>query len=685
MPGPGNKRKAKAPAKAKAGGGNTKEETQSATTSGAKSHTNTSPTKCLTLEEDEVTRCGHTATEGYPKPDRCKVHHGQYRTLYKKYKDASKVVDDVKNGAELPTKEHIGRYTDWHASLEKARWVLDDGHRRRLKLLEREMVRAVDVLDALQRRAYGLYQPGSALHATNNGTLSEAEVELEKQSKQTTEELMESARNPRAFRDSTLRIPKTNDLPEPISPGVGDEDLIDMSLRDQKERIIKVLEMLIDFESFLNISQGESNARPESEHEKSMLEKQFFIYQQFARRIIFHEPTLFMKSLGKVSFKDLILSDDFSMEDLTKFLDLFLRPMEFPLKWFKDAVLDALAISRHGTAANIGSVEDRFPLLGGWVFNRSHTARMPNEAWWLLLKVLQPPADVENRFVRLCNNFEDLVGFLSFAALGLVPNPTFCQTPSHFDADDPGLSRKPLSQSGIIVADMVSIDRPPHMRGPVPSTRRPTQRGCIVWAEVEARAYMFGAVRHERHEFVEAFLRELRARPDLFQVVLRSDTDPARKVEMFGSGPSNNEALPAMRARNFEAPFSRSPPSPPSTGWTWQVALSVMDVLYGTQKPMGLEGYLTALERQSKGWFFRFKTFPVTYFLILDTVPYRDQSVLARNVAWAALRAGGYADGEYTLRKYAVASDKLFARCARERLGWMPEELWETTKLQDQI
>ena len=33
--------------------------------------------------------------------------------------------------------------------------------------------------------------------------------------------------------------------------------------------------------------------------------------------------------------------------------------------------------------------------------------------------------------------------------------------------------------------------------------------------------------------------------------------------------------------------------------------------------------------------------------------------MLARNVSWAALRARGYAEGEYTLRKYAVYGQML--------------------------
>jgi len=107
------KRKAKATANTKARG-NTNENDPQATSPGP---------QCLTLMEDEITRCGQVATDGYPKPERCEAHNAQYRTLYKKYKDASTVVDNVKGGAELPAKERISRYTDWHTALEKARWV----------------------------------------------------------------------------------------------------------------------------------------------------------------------------------------------------------------------------------------------------------------------------------------------------------------------------------------------------------------------------------------------------------------------------------------------------------------------------------------------------------------------------------------------------------------------------------
>ncbi|KAG8220649.1 hypothetical protein J3R82DRAFT_2917 [Butyriboletus roseoflavus] len=238
-------------------------------------HADTYPVQCLTLEGDDITRCGQIATEGHPNPERCKVHHGQYYVLYNKYKDASKVVDDIKGGAELPTKEQIGRYTDWHAALEKARWVrtyleairvektgrdihlkrfflkVDDGHKRRLKLLEREMARAVDVLDTLQKRTYELYQHNGILHATNNQALSTAEVHMKKLSKRTTEEVLESIYNPDAYHDSTLPIPRKKAPTLLHTPAVGDKDLIDMSLLAQKEYMLMILKPLNGFESFL--------------------------------------------------------------------------------------------------------------------------------------------------------------------------------------------------------------------------------------------------------------------------------------------------------------------------------------------------------------------------------------------------------------------------------------------------
>jgi hypothetical protein len=117
----------------------------------------------------------------------------------------------------------------------------------------------------------------------------------------------------------------------------------------------------------------------------------------------------------------------------------------------------------------------------------------------------------------------------------MIPPPKFCWS------EDPSLDcvtyRNHLTLSGIVVTDMVSPTAPPF---PIPSQKPPKRRGCIVWAQIETRSYIFGAVRNEPDEFTDAFVGELRARPDLFQVVTRSDTDPDRQVEAFG-GPVPGE------------------------------------------------------------------------------------------------------------------------------------------------
>jgi hypothetical protein len=260
----------------------------------------------------------------------------------------------------------------------------------------------------------------------------------------------------------------------------------------------------------------------------------------------------------------------------------------------------------------------------------------------------------------------------------MIPPPTFCQN------KDPSLDcvlyRNHLTLSGVVVADMVSSPMPPF---PMPTKTPSKRRGCIVWAQAESRSYMFGAVRNEPDKFTDAFLGELRARPDLFQVVTRSDTDPERQVEAFG-GPIPGEALPNMRIRQFEAPIA-SLANPPEGRGEWNVARSAVDVLYGSNKI--INGYLTipnGPRRKPEVGFFHFKKTHVKYFVIIDTVPGRHVSHLARGVAWAALRAQKLATGEYDLRKYARASDVLFKKRADERFAWMPGGV-EISKMEDQL
>ncbi|KAG6896608.1 hypothetical protein C0992_007131 [Termitomyces sp. T32_za158] len=232
---------------------------------------------------------------------------------------------------------------------------------------------------------------------------------------------------------------------------------------------------------------------------------------------------------------------------------------------------------------------------------------MSNEAWWYLMEFNKFPADVENRLVRL------IIGFLSFAAFDMIPTPLFCRFEDPAEDDICRAARKNLSLSGIIITHMTNSN----LIMPFPSRSKARNSGCIVWNDIEVRSHVFGALKNESDAFTEAFLRELRGRPDLFQVITHSETDPPLKVDPFGDGP--NAALSYVRMRTFEAPITGSPIAEQGP---WEVKGSAMDRLYGTGK---LPEYLTEINRRT--WkkngtsFFRFLSFPVKYFVILDTVP----------------------------------------------------------------
>lgn len=292
-----------------------------------------------------------------------------------------------------------------------------------------------------------------------------------------------------------------------------------------------------------------------------------------------------------------------------------------------------------------------------------------------LLKALDPPADVENRFVRVCNNFEDLHSLLSFGAMGFIPPPRFCLAEDH-NGRSSQASRNHLSLSGVIVTDMIS---PSQISGPLPSKKWARRRGCITWGEMESRSYIFGAIRNEPDSFTQAFLTELGSRPNQFLVVTRSDADPGQRVEILGN--TSRSDTYQLRTRTFEAPLGPSILHRPEGQGEWNIIRSAVDVLFG-EKP--IVGYLKALERPgSSGWFFNFKKFPIKYFLVLDVTPGRHVQHLSRQVSWAALCAQKLASGKYSEREYNKASDVLFERHARDRLSWMPEAYgsWTTTKM----
>ncbi|KAF6740828.1 hypothetical protein DFP72DRAFT_1057073 [Ephemerocybe angulata] len=516
MPGPGNKKKQVAKAKAKGKPAQTPSSSApiaSIPGPAPKPVNQKAPAPCNTLDEDEMTRCDKPATAGHPKPDRCKEHHGQYRLLCKKYKEAQNEVDRVRNGREIPTEAEISEYTSRAETMQKLKWVsryvkairvertgrdihskrfflkVDDGHKIRIKILAKEMERANRVIEKLGEHVLELYieehpEAEWAKSPESQRVWKHAQAQKSQPSNTT-----QGTSFPAGRGTAPSTSAAGNDVDVEISEDE-DEDLVELAYQAEKRRLC------VAFEPFMDLDRGKKFAREmfasrgldPSKHSSPlamyMAALQYYHMCQYARRVVFHHPVLFAKSLDKVTFRDMILSDDFDFEDAIQFAKLFVRVDEFPLPWMKDAMFEALEMMKRPNpelaTANIGNVSNRVTILGGWIYNRKHTKAVTDEVWW-----------------------NDL-------------NSTNRAT----------AARMHLSISGVIIADMVSPQRLMGIEGPIPTNKRPQSAGKIVWAEVESRAYLFGAVRHEKGGFSEAFLEELKSRPDLYQLLVWSDNRP---------------------------------------------------------------------------------------------------------------------------------------------------------------
>ncbi|KAF6753663.1 hypothetical protein DFP72DRAFT_401229 [Ephemerocybe angulata] len=134
--------------------------------------------QCITLEEDELTRCSKPATNGYPSPNRlCREHYSQYRLHYNIYKEAQNEAKRFRRGREMPTASDIAKCTSRHQVMQKRKWVwlyakaigvelreraihskrfflaADYGHESRIQVLEEEIEKAHRVIEMLGERA----------------------------------------------------------------------------------------------------------------------------------------------------------------------------------------------------------------------------------------------------------------------------------------------------------------------------------------------------------------------------------------------------------------------------------------------------------------------------------------------------------------------------------------------------
>lgn len=124
--------------------------------------------------------------------------------------------------------------------------------------------------------------------------------------------------------------------------------------RSQKSAVLHAFKPLLEAEEWLRFA---GPAQDPSEIRLLNITRNAVL--QYARRVVFHDPVLSLKAANKVSFKDLILDDEFYPEDALRYHVLWEKRMELGLLWWKDATLEALAMFPQGgattNAANVGS------------------------------------------------------------------------------------------------------------------------------------------------------------------------------------------------------------------------------------------------------------------------------------------------------------------------------------------
>ncbi|KAJ7478764.1 hypothetical protein B0H11DRAFT_2234218 [Mycena galericulata] len=629
---------------------------------GASSTPRSLPDQCSTLLDDEMTRCSETPSHGNPI-ERCRVHHEQYQIMTGRYKEAQRFVDATLEGKALLMKKYVNaiRVERTGRELHHKRFFLkvDDGHKIRINVLAKQMSEGVEIRDALEARAMALYVKDDPaqdwMHEFQATSLDDED----------------SGPNP-----ITSYMRQSENKWKEKAAVNAEDDLIALKLRFRRDVYFQMLGLFLDPDRFWPEYDRFTNQppRPNNDETRKIGKIINIAFAQYFRRIVFHDPHLFAKSLGKISFKDLVMDDDFGFEDVQRIMLMMEKRMTFGLIWWKDSLTEAIFIKDTTEAsANMGSLENRVKILGGWVYNNSRTTPAPNKT---LLTCEEKQKDIENRYVRLCCNYDELQLFLTMSAFVMEEGPSFCTVGSEENPSwDSTATRKHLTLCGVIVTDMVNGAvgfQKYDFTGPMPSQIPAKQRGCITWVELERRTYIFGAIRNEPDDFTTAFLNELRARPDLFSVVTRSDTDPPRKVASFG------EVTDQVRKRQFEAPLQPMHNRPAGRG-NWEVLRTADNVLYGGgEAPFNkMAGYLSANFNNDKGRgtrsFFFHKRFPVKYFLIMTASPGVNVHKLARQVSWAAFRAHGLVQGDYDEQKYDKASDVLFIKHARERLSFLPE------------
>ncbi|KAI0317729.1 hypothetical protein OF83DRAFT_1083404 [Amylostereum chailletii] len=640
--------------------------------------------------------CGRCKVVYYCSPE----HQNEIAALVEHVEIVQKQIR-MRELLEAIRKEKVGREIHHRRFFLK----MDRGHKIRLNLLERRMVGAAEALAALLNRVIETRK--EYLDADGDSVVGLVE-DLERQAKEMGAGRPPATANGDKRGDDILKtvlskLPKekmkkpkgSSKTNAPEEEEEGGADLIEIQIfASKKKSLDKLYKIFLQTREEYLAERLNDDERDDLDLIRSLNIVRDAL-QQYGRRIVLQDPVLFEKAQNKVSWEDLFLDIEFQTEDFQRLCAGFGRATDIGLLWLKDSVIEAIAMwpepGNQGTSATAGEYGHRHKILGRWVYT-SYNKKLTSspETWWYIFDILGSviERDTENRFMRLCNSFEDMQTLFSIAGFGLMPVPTT------FEKYSIAKERNVLTQCGVVVADFVAtaaglglFGLPAGSTGPFPSTNPASRRGYITWAEMESRSYMFGAVRNEPDVFTDAFISELRARPDLFIVITRSETDPGRVTDEYGA--KGLEPFAQMRMRTFEAPHASFDERPRGRG-AWDVTRSARDVLYGgdlfkandfnaPSRSEAVRGYITELEGpNSSGWLFHFKNFEVKYFVILDAKANTDGKEMMREVEWAALRAAGLVQGKRTLSKRIKAMDSLMKKRTGELFAWLPPSVATT-------
>jgi hypothetical protein len=134
----------------------------------------------------------------------------------------------------------------------------------------------------------------------------------------------------------------------------------------RREVYFKLLAVFLDPDNFWPEIDRFTNQppRPDTKETRKLRKIIDNAYGQYFRRIVFHDPHLFVMALDKVSFKDLVMDDAFGWDHVQSIIRMLGQRLGFGLTWWKDSLTEAIFIKDSAEAsANMGSLGELYLML----------------------------------------------------------------------------------------------------------------------------------------------------------------------------------------------------------------------------------------------------------------------------------------------------------------------------------